>query len=301
MYFSERAVRIKVHKKISLSKMWSVAKCEYIKWITNPRNIVVIVLLIFIKTLFIDTLAQRADRYGSPMNVLEPFIAVGNSWVAVLLLPSVFLVLMSDFPKFDGNSLFVICRSGKLNWLYGQMLFAVMAVISYIAVVFLAVVGMSVGNTVLSSSWSEAARFYAAKFPDEMNTFATLLLPENLYNQLDPICTIVHTLVLIILYLFLLSLVLLICRISSGKMTGMFICTAVIALGVATCALRSDLMWLFPMGNSIIWMHYTEIIREPIKPIWYSYVYFAVMALLLIFMSTLRAKRLSVSLLPEES
>ena len=60
-------------------------------------------------------------------------------------------------------------------------------------------------------------------------------------------------------------------------------------------------MWLFPMGNSIIWMHYTEIIREPIKPIWYSYVYFAVMALLLIFMSTLRARRLSVSLLPEES
>ena len=289
-----------MHKQISLSKMWSVARCEYIKWITNPRNIIVIVLLIFIKTLFIDTLAQRADRYGSPMNVLEPFIAVGNSWVAVLLLPSVFLVLMSDFPKFDGNSLFVICRSGKQNWLYGQALFALMAVASYIAVVFLAVVGMSVGNTVFNSSWSEVTRFYAAKFPDEMNTFATLLLPENLYNQLDPICTMVHTLVLIVLYLFLLSLVLLICRISSGKMTGIFICTAVIALGVATCALGNDLMWLFPMSNSIIWMHYTEIIREPIKPIWYSYLYFVIADILLVTACTLRIKRLSVSLLSEE-
>lgn len=289
-----------MRKRIALHKIWSVAKCEYIKWITNPRNIVVIVLLIFIKTLFIDTLAQRADRYGSPMNVLEPFIAVGNSWVAVLLLPSVFLVLMSDFPKADGNTLFVIHRSGKLNWLYGQILFAVMAVISYIAAVFLTVVGLSVGNTVLSSSWSEATRFYASKFPDEMNTFATLLLPENLYNQLDPICTMVHTLVLIILYLFLLSLVLLICRILSGKMTGMFICTAVIALGVATCALGNDFMWLFPMSNSIIWMHYTEIIREPIKPIWYSYLYFVIADILLITACTLRIKRLSVSLLSEE-
>ena len=78
MYFSERAVRIKVHKQISLSKMWSVARCEYIKWITNPRNIVVIVLLIFIKTLFIDTLAQRADRYGSRQLVGSgAFTAVG--------------------------------------------------------------------------------------------------------------------------------------------------------------------------------------------------------------------------------
>lgn len=301
MYFSERAVRIKVHKRLSLSKMWSVARCEYIKWLTNPRNIVIIVLLIFIKTLFIDTLAQRADRYGSPMNVLEPFIAVGNSGIAVLLLPSVFLVLMSDFPKSDGNTLFVIHRSGKLNWLYGQLLFAVMAVVSYIAVVFITVVGLSVGNTVLNSSWSEATRFYISKFPKEMNTFATELLPPNLYNQLNPTETVLHTVILIALYLLLLSLILMLCRITFGRMTGVFSCVAIIALGVATCALRNDLMWLFPMGNSIIWMHYTEIIREPIKPIWYSYVYFAVADLLLIFISTLRIRRVSVSLLPEES
>lgn len=301
MSFSERAVQIKVRKRIALYKIWSVAKCEYIKWITNPRNIIVIVLLIFIKTLFIDTLAQRADRYGSPMNVLEPFIAVGNSWVAVLLLPSVFLVLMSDFPKSDGNTLFVIHRSGKLNWLYGQVLFAVMAVISYIAAVFLTIVGLSVGNTVLDSSWSEATRFYVSKFPDEMNTFATQLLPANLYNQLNPTETVLHTLILIVLYLLLLSLILMLCRITFGKMTGVFVCTAIIALGVATCALRNDFMWLLPMGNSIIWMHYTEIIREPIKPIWYSYVYFAVTNLFLILISTWRVRRLSVSLLPEES
>lgn len=290
-----------MRKRIALYKIWSVAKCEYIKWITNPRNIIVIVLLIFIKTLFIDTLAQRADRYGSPMNVLEPFIAVGNSWLAVLLLPSVFLVLMSDFPKSDGNTLFVIQRSGKLNWLYGQVLFAVMAVVSYIAAVFLTIVGLSVGNTVLDSSWSEATRFYVSKFPNEMNTFAAQLLPANLYNQLNPTETIIHTLALIVLYLLLLSLILMLCRITFGKMTGVFVCTAIIALGVATCALRNDFMWLLPMGNSIIWMHYTEIIREPIKPIWYSYVYFAVIDLLLMFISMLRVRRLSISLLPEES
>ncbi len=52
---------------------------------------------------------------------------------------------------------------------------------------------------------------------------------------------------------------------------------AVIAVGVATCSVKTAPMWLFPMANTIIWLHFTEILREPIKPVGYSYAYFAIL------------------------
>ena len=57
----------------------SVARSEYIKWITNPRVIIVGVLLVFMRTLAIEPLLERAAKMEIPLNILEPFVAIGNS------------------------------------------------------------------------------------------------------------------------------------------------------------------------------------------------------------------------------
>ena len=38
-------------------------------------------------------------------------------------------------------------------------------------------------------------------------------------------------------------------------------------LGVVTCSLKMNIMWSFPMANTIVWLHYEEIIGKPIVPI----------------------------------
>lgn len=65
--------------KFSIRAIWNTARCEFIKLITNPRIIIVGIMLVFIKTLVIEPLVGRAEKYGEPLNILEPFIAVGNS------------------------------------------------------------------------------------------------------------------------------------------------------------------------------------------------------------------------------
>lgn len=261
--------------------VFKTARIEYVKWLTNPRNILLLVMIIFAKTMALDPLFEKADRFGSKISILEPFAAVGNSALLIMFLPAVYLVLMSDFPKFDGGSMFSISRIGKREWLFGQILFAVMSTLTYILAAFILIAIFSLGNTDLSFSWSDCTRYYIAKFPDETTSFAVRLLPSNLYNQIELVPAVLHTFFLLFLHLFLLSLILLIFKISSIKNAGLFANLMVITFGFAACMTNTRIMWAFPMANSIIWLHYTEILREPIMPIWFSYAYFAVMIILL--------------------
>ncbi len=97
----------------SLKRIWGVARCEFIGWVTNPRIIIVGILFVFIKSLAIDPLSARAEKFGEKMIAFETFIAVGNSGVLTLFIPLVFLILISDYPRLGGNSHFYIFRTGK--------------------------------------------------------------------------------------------------------------------------------------------------------------------------------------------
>lgn len=277
--------------KINLRTIWTTARAEYIKWLLNPRIIIVAVMMVFIKTLAIEPLLERAIKMNEPLNILEPFIAVGNSGMLVMILPAVYLTLVSDFPIIGGSMLFFIKRTGKINWFFGQLLFAIMNIFTYLISVFGFCMLFTAKYCYIGENWSKVVRHYDAIFPEEAGNFASLLLPSNLYNQIDIIPTLLHTFVLIFMYLLLLTLILFMFKILYLRMAGLFTSIILIAFGVATCSIKTSLMWLFPMANTIIWLHYTEIRREPIKAISYSYVYFIVLIIALIVIDIFTLKR----------
>ena len=258
-----------------LHKIWGVARTEYVGWITNPRVIILGVLLIFIKTLVIDPLAARAEKFGDTMIIFEPYIAVGNSGMLTLFMPLVFLVLLSDYPKFGGNSMFYISRTGKRNWLCGQMVFLIMAIVTFIGAVFLASMLFSGGH--FGTEWSEAVRKYISRFPNEAGSFDSELLPSNLYNQIPMMTAIWQTTALLAAYLLALALIIYLIKILFASSAGLAAALLVMALGTATTSLYSPIKWAFPTANTIIWLHYTEILSEPVYPMWASFLYFGVL------------------------
>lgn len=263
-----------------LRKIWGVARTEYVGWITNPRIIILGVLLIFIKTLAIEPLAARAEKFGDTMIIFEPYIAVGNSGALTLFMPLVFLVLLSDYPKLGGNSMFYISRTGKKNWLCGQIIFLIMAIITFICAVFLASMLFSGGH--FETEWSEAVRKYTARFPNEAGNFDSHLLPSNLYNQIPMMRAMWQTSVLLAEYLLTLALIIYFFKILFSSSAGLAAALLVMALGTATTSLYSPIKWAFPTANTIIWLHYTEILSEPIYPMWASFLYFGILLAALI-------------------
>ena len=60
------------HGKFSVSKIWHIAKMEYIKLIMDPRMILIVAALVFAYQFITVPLLQNAAMMGKPINVYEP-------------------------------------------------------------------------------------------------------------------------------------------------------------------------------------------------------------------------------------
>ena len=127
---------------------------------------------------------------------------------------------------------------------------------------------------VFSGSWSDSITKFDAAFPEDAGGVASELLPANLYNQMEITTAFGWITLLLAMYLFLLAMILCIMKMLYLRSAGLFAVIAVIALGVSACALKVQSMWYFPMANTIVWLHYKELLREPITPVSDSFIYF---------------------------
>lgn len=274
----------------NLRQIFTIAKTEFLGWLTDPRIIIIVVLLIFMKTLTIEPLAARAEKFGGKLIFFEPFVAVGNSGMLAMFIPLVYLVLLGDYPKLGGNTLFFISRTGKRNWLLGQILFSITAISTFMSAVLLSSILFSGGR--FGTEWSDAVTKYNARFPAESYGFDAQLIPSNLYNQIPMIKAIVYTFMLMSSYLLVLSLTICLFKILFRNSSGFAAAAVIIALGVATTSLYSELRWMFPMANTIVWLHYDAIFSEPVYPVWCSSLYFILLIAVLITLNFLALSKL---------
>lgn len=261
--------------KLKLYAIWNVAKSEFIKWITNPRIIIAGVLIVFIRSFAVLPMLEQSEKYGEPLNVMEPFIAAGNSGMLALFLPLVFLLLISDFPKMGGNTIFFINRTGKLNWFLGQIVFIIISIFVYIGTILLSCMVMSKGT--FSTEWSNVITKFNAAFPDEAGGFVSKLIPSNLYNQIPILNAVIGTVLLIAMYLLTLALILCLMKMLYLRGAGLLSALTVIVLGASSCSLKINVMWIFPTANTLMWLHYKEILKEPITPVENSFLYFLIL------------------------
>lgn len=271
-------------KNFSLKQAFSCEVTEFVKWVCDARMVIVAVLLIFINNFAVSPLTNNAELMGEPLNILEPFIAVANSEILILIIPIVFLTLIADYPKVDTNTVFYIVRIGRANWFVGQVLKLVFMIVSYLAVIFLGTVLPMLSKGFWYNGWSNVATGFVKMFPDRRGDFGVALLSENLYNQLSVFEAAVKSYLLVAAYLMIIGLILLVFSLFKRKTLGFIICGGMISLGMAFSAIRTNLMWTMPMANSITWLHYTKYFKKPIMPMSFSVIYLLVLiAVLLVF------------------
>lgn len=273
----------------------SVAVQEARRIFVNPRIMTVGMLMIIIYNLVITELFTRADKTGLPVNAGEAFVAVGNSGVLLLFLPSVFLILISDFPNMDGNFLFTIQRAGRKRWLFGEIISSLFISVIYVFFMLISCCLMTAPKGFWGFRWSDTVTKYASMFPDETHTLMNEYLPPNLYNQMNFTYALIHTAILLILYLWLLSLIIMLFRLLGMKVAGIAGAFALVSLGVLTCTLDVKAMWAFPMANTITWLHFNPALSEPVFPMWISYVYFGALIIALLLGNFAAVKKLRIN------
>lgn len=255
--------------------------------------ILLAVFVLFARSMVIEPLLEHAEKMGEKINAFEPMIAMGNSGFLLMLIPMLFLVLLGDFPVIESNSLFYISRSGKTNWLLGQILFAVLAVISCIGVIFGTSVLFSGGT--FQSGWSNVVTKYATYYPEEAESFACKMLPDNLFHQVTVQAALIHTLIFNFLYMLMLSLVLCLGKVMQKKHAGFFCCLGLMGCGMITISTGKSVMWFFPMAHTIVWLHYQELYRKQTFPVGLSYVIFCCIIGLLVGVNLILVRKMKIN------
>ncbi len=101
------------------------------------------------------------------------------------------------------------------------------------------------------------------------------------------------------MHMFLMALIMMLFNIYKKKIFGFITVGALIAVGFALSDLNSDLMWFTPLANSIVWEHFTEMFRKPVKPMSDSYLYFGILSAILIVVNFIGIRKFSLETIQE--
>ena len=280
---------------LSFRKIWSVCRTEYVKWIMNARMIMFAALIVFVYDYVIRTIMENGEKMGEPINIIEPFIAIGNSALLLFIMPIVFLALISDFPKSDGNSMFYMIRTGKVNWFLGQTLFAIVAGITYVGAIFGISCLVVMKNAFVYNEWSDVVYLYYKYFPNDSENVILDLITDRLYNNLTPMQAFTHTALLMLLMVIMTALIQLLSFAYNRKMVGLLINICLLCMGIGTTLFEGSLKWAFPVSNAVAWMHYDRVFKKPIVPIVNSYLYFIIINFVLLVWNIIAIKRYDFS------
>lgn len=283
--------KIKKGRKISLKKIGSVASVEYVKWLYNPRMAIMVLFFLFVYNYVIELMLNAAEKMDTYIMCLEPFIAMANSKLLVMIIPAVFMLLISDFPKTDGNTMFYVQRVGKLNWMLGQIVFVVYAAVSYLTAIFAVSLIFAVKRSYAKNSWSSVITSYGMEFSSERESRIASLIGGQLYNNLTPVNAFLLTFLLMFLYLMLLALMLMVSFSVGKRIIGILISYVVIGVGSGLCGMNDSRQWLFPSAHAISWLHFDEVLNIKKFSLGYSYLYFVGWIAALFIISCLAVKR----------
>lgn len=281
-------------------KIFAAPLAELRRIFLDPRLLTVGMLLVFIYNLVVKELFSRVEKTGLPVNAAETFIAIGSSGVLLLFLPSVFLILISDHPNMGSHTLYSIHRAGRLRWLFGEIFGALFSTMIYVVGMFAACCVMTIPKGFFGLEWSNTVTKYVSMFPEERFTLMSQYLPSNLFNQMSLSFALLHTTLLLILYLFSLTLIITFFRILGMKAAGIAAAFGVVAAGVLTCAVQVKAMWAFPMSHTVTWLHYDTALREPKVPMYVSYIYFGVFIALGIAANIIAIKKNNINITEDE-
>lgn len=271
-----------------------VALAEYKRWLWNPRILLLLMLIVYARESVGKILCEHAVAMGVPLNWLEPYIALNNSVIAILIMPVFFLVLMSDFPVMEGSCLWSIYRMGKVKWIVTQMLFAFFAIVTILFGMFVSSIVSCWGSLTVDGEWSNVVTRYYLAFPEDANSPVAQLIQGDIYNQLEVGEAVALSVTLTVLTLLLYSAILLCGKMYGKKYLPLGICICLMGIGAAFSLMRTKLAFLFPPAHALLTGHLHEYLRKAVFPYWMSYLYLMIALVVVIILAIIGVKRRDV-------
>lgn len=267
-----------------------VTKWSFIDWLMDVRQIFVLIVLVCISNYTVIPLVHLAEDKKVPMNITEPFLANINSIYVILIILICWLVLISDYPKMEGNNGYILIRINRIVWLMGKVFAFVLASVFYIIELFVVYTIRAANVCFVANGWSYLMKDFAEKYMGEVNEYAVVCyVDERLFNHYLPYQAIGKTFLLLFGLLSMFGLIMIAASLGKSKMTGLILNLILIIGGFAVLQAGSMIRCWLPVANVMLASQATALIRLIDSD--FSIIYFVVSCGILLLCSVILVHR----------
>jgi hypothetical protein len=236
-----------------------------------------------------EPMKKLSSELGYKLNVIEPFLFITSKGLNIVIIPLVFVAVLSDFPSSVNTGYFTMIRNGRLSWYIGEVLFSLIISAAYILLLFCSIAVYCSGNGYIDNYWSDYTLKTYKEYPDVFK-FGTMFLDTSVYTQGTPVYILIQTLILLILYLFILIQIMLMFRLIGKRSFGIMLTAGITFVGLPSYATTSKVRWIFPVTHIAYNWHFNEFFRKPYCTIRTSYIYLLALATIFVIINLILVK-----------
>lgn len=264
-----------------LRKIFAVIKNEFSLLIRNPKLFLIVVSIVFMIDSVAKPMKDLSIELGYKLNAIEPVLFILSKGLNIVVIPMIFIALLSDFPSSENSGYFSMIRNGRTAWFIGETLFALLTSILYIVILFSAVMLYCSDNAFIGNVWSDYTLKTYIDYPETF-LYGTMFLDTSVYTQGKPLLILFQTMILLIMYIFILVMLMLLFRIIGKKSFGMMLAIGITFVGLPSYQTTSAIRWIFPVTHIAYNWHFNEFFSEANCKISTSFIYYSVLVIVLI-------------------
>ena len=158
-----------------------------------------------------------ANTFHTDLQLLEPFIWCFADSDSVLFASLALLLPLSQVPRLDVPASYLILRSGRKNWLFGQIITVLSIGVLYTAFLLLSTCVLTGGNVFFENRWSDTATVMSFA-PQQFDVALTVV--RRTVKQTTPYNCAISVFLLMVQYMLFLSLSSVYVSLRYGKQAG---------------------------------------------------------------------------------
>lgn len=239
----------------------------------SDRRIVVLFLIIgFVLDNGVRRMVNNAVQVGEPLGVFEGFLMCVNHWYYLIPFLIGFVFILSGVPRIDSEQVLLIYRTGKRNWLLGEILQIMVCAVVYVLMLLAGCMISCAKYCYAGNVWSNFTVDYKAKY-EALLSDNNRFVDQQVFRYYPPYQAVVHSILLLVLCLTLMGTIVLFFTIVQNKLAGIVLNIVFILFVLIFNKEHAGVMWLSPFCHAVIALHNQYVFREYSVPLFYSYLY----------------------------
>lgn len=256
---------------------------------TDKKIIVLLLIIGFIIDNGVRQMVNNALQVGQPLGVFEGFIMCVNHWYYLIIFLIGFIFILASVPRLNSEQIFLIYRTGKKSWLFGEIIQVSVCAIIYIFLLLIGSIISCARYCYIGNIWSNFTVFYKTDY-EALLSDNNRFIDQQVFKYYTPYQSLLHCILLLTLCLTLMGTIILFFTIQNKKLVGIILNILFILFVLIFNKYHIGVMWFSPFCHTVLALHNRYVYKQFSVPLLFSYLYLIILEGIIIFFSLKQLK-----------